>query len=163
MSTPDGIGADDWDVVHQLALDCVNAPDDEKESVRHRLLVYLDTLEARYGSLPSILATRADYLDSDDPKRLELLLRAYELAESRRDRVNALFVAHSLAELHLENRQAEDANRWLSRMRERLADVDDHGLAKDYERLREDYRRLLIVLASESGASRASETASTEE
>jgi hypothetical protein len=83
MSTLDGIDANDWEAVQDLAIDVVNAPDHEKTNVRQLLLDYLDTLEARYGTLPSILATRADYLEDDDPKREQLLLRAYELAESR--------------------------------------------------------------------------------
>ena len=57
----------------------------------------LDRLEVTYGALPSILATRADYLDDEDPRREELLLQAYALAESRHDTMNLLDVAHSLA------------------------------------------------------------------
>ncbi len=97
MRTSDGISAKDWDVVHDLAVDVVNAPDQDRPSLRRRLLEDLDRLEVTYGALPSILATRADYLDDEDPRREELLLQAYALAESRHDTMNLLDVAHSLA------------------------------------------------------------------
>jgi hypothetical protein len=158
MSTPDGIDAKDWEAVQDLAVDIVNAPDHEKASVRQLLLDYLDTLEARCGTLPSILATRADYLEDDDPRREQLLLRAYELAESRQDTANRLYIAHSLAELYLERRQLADADQWLSRMRQGLTDLDDPGLSEDYGCLREQYRRLVIMLASRGGESNQNQT-----
>ena len=84
MRTPDGITDADWDRVHELTLDCVNAPtDQEQDTCRCRLLLYLDALEEKYGVLASLLATRADF--TDDPAVQEwLLLRALALAEERR-------------------------------------------------------------------------------
>ena len=144
MPTPDGIGKDDWDAVHGLAVDIVNASEEDKPDLRRRLLDWLDKLENRYGPLPSILASRADYLDVDDPAREDLLLRAHAAAESTGDQLNLLETAHSLAELFLERNNLIEANRWLERMRHYLVQDTDSYLAKEYERLRATYRRLAI-------------------
>ena len=71
--TSDGISDADWDVVHALAVEIVNASESEA-AVRTTaaLLCHLDTLEQKYGALPSILATRADYVE-DAGERLRLL------------------------------------------------------------------------------------------
>jgi hypothetical protein len=144
MGTTDGISTDDWDNVHGLAVDIVNAPDNEKTELRQRLFDYLELLEVKYGPLPSILATRADYLDSDDPAREEFLLRAHTSAESRGDVKNLVYVSHSLGELYLERRRLADAEQWLSRMRQYIASCDETTYRADYERLRAEYRKLVI-------------------
>ena len=90
-TTPDGISSEDWDRVHELAIDVVNAEEGEEEDLcRSRLLEYLDELEAQYGARPSILATRADYLVNDVPGRLALFNRAYALAAEVDDVRNQL-------------------------------------------------------------------------
>jgi hypothetical protein len=114
--TSDGISQQDWDLVHELAVDVVNAADDDRDQHRHHLLQYLDELEVRYGPRPSILATRADYLDDNDPLREELLRNAHALAESIGDERNLLYVAESLVELYLEKKQLAQADTWLGRM-----------------------------------------------
>lgn len=143
MATSDGISSEDWDLVHGCAVDVVNAPDADKPQHRQRLLDCLEALEAKYGPLPSILATRADYLDEGDPAREQLLLRAFALAEARDDASNVVHVASSLAELFLDKRDLASADRWLTRMRESLGAGNDVDHA-EYERLRAEYRRLAI-------------------
>jgi hypothetical protein len=135
MSTPDGISTEDWDVVHELAVNLVNTDEERSEECRARLLRYLDKLEEKYGELPSILATRADYVD-DLNAREQLLTRAYSLAENRRDGRNALYLAHSLAELYVEEfKNGSEGRKWLERLRQRLVEVDDSWFAEEYERL----------------------------
>src|SRR5687768_7264811 len=124
MATSDGISTEDWDVVHAFAVEIVNAPDSEKQHHRNQLLQYLDALGVKYGPLPSILATRADYLDDEDRAREELLLRAHALAEGLSDTDNIVYVTQTLAELYLDKRDLTEANRWLSRMREYLVARD---------------------------------------
>ena len=118
MATSDGIRTEDWDVAHALAVEIVNAGSGRADEVRQQLLSYLEMLEQRYGALPSILATRADYLAPDDPAREELLIRAHAAAESRGDTANVVLAAQSLAELFLEWRRLPDADRWLTHLRE---------------------------------------------
>ena len=88
VMTPDGITSADWDRVAELALELSRHVDDEgSDEYRNRLLLYLDTLESKYGQLPSILATRADFWwDEQTATKEDLLIRAYQLAVERRDR-----------------------------------------------------------------------------
>jgi len=69
VMTPDGISTEEWDRVHAIAVDIVNASamDDGVLCAHHteRLFDLLDQLEAIYGRIPSLLDTRADY--TDDP------------------------------------------------------------------------------------------------
>ena len=147
MSTSDGIVTADWDVVHGLAVDVVNAADEEKAHHVRRLLDYLDVLESKYGPLPSILATRADYLDAEDPAREELLLHAQSIAEANADATNQLYVAQSLAELYLERADLKRADHWLTRMRDCLAARNGDDFS-EYERMRDQYRKAVIRSAS---------------
>lgn len=135
MTTPDGISTDDWDGVHSLAVEIVNADEDSAKKCRARLLKYLDGLEEKYGELPSILATRADYA-KDSRVKERLLKRAYALACARSDAHNALYSAHSLAELYIEDlRDAPDGRKWLEHMKQLLSQVDDSSFAEEYARL----------------------------
>jgi len=82
--TPDGISEDDWDRVHQAACDIVNASaaGDEALCEHHheRLFEIIGELEAVYGRLPSLLATRADFMD-DDAAAIPLLQEALVACE----------------------------------------------------------------------------------
>lgn len=81
MATSDGIATNDWETIRDLALTVVNrsgAGDDaslDRKSLRHAL----DKLEKKYGRLPSILSTRANYVD-DSELSLSLLKDAYVTA-----------------------------------------------------------------------------------
>ena len=137
MPTPDGISTEEWEEVHGLVLNIVNAETtDERARSQSRLFVFLDELEALYGALPSILATRADFVDDADV-RLHLLSDAYFVAEANDDRTNMLYVSHSLAEFHLDERPNLDiAEQWLERMKNHLVGIDDQDMADSYQRLR---------------------------
>jgi hypothetical protein len=70
MATFDGIGGEDRDVLHGLAVELVKAVDgDDEPACRAKLMQYLDRLEAKYGELPSILATRADHTQEAERDR----------------------------------------------------------------------------------------------
>jgi hypothetical protein len=146
MATSDGISTEDWEKVQEFAVDIANAPDDD--GLRNNLLKWLEQLERKYGSLPSVLATRADYLDSEDPQREQLLIRAYSAAKSRADVHNLVHIAHSLAELYLERRCAADADQWLTALRQNLVALESAHYLKEYRRLRSEYRSLVIGEAS---------------
>jgi hypothetical protein len=111
--TSDAISSEDWDRVHELAVDLVNASDDEDETARQRLFECLSGLTLKYGELPSIVATQADYVN--DPLESEaLFLRAFDLAQSRGDRSNIREISLSLASLYASTlRRPSDATRWL--------------------------------------------------
>jgi hypothetical protein len=146
MATTDGISTEDWDRVTALAFEIwEHLHDAQKERCRQDLFSYLDSLEVKYGALPSILATRADFMSEDDiPTKESLLLRAYALAIERRDAIKALAIAHSLADLYLDAlRKPVEGGTWLACLGAHLyADPDDAWWSKEYERLKELARAL---------------------
>jgi hypothetical protein len=142
VATPDGISGEDWDKVHELAVEIINADDVESEVRRSQLLSYLDQLEKKYGELPSILATRADYVEELESKE-ELLTRAYMLASTFQDAGNQLDVAHSLAELYIEEFQDPTEGKvWLERFGKQLEQTKETGYLEDYQRLRISIERI---------------------
>lgn len=137
MPTPDGISSDDWSVVRDLVMVIAAArtPADRYSAIR-RLFAFLDDLERTYGTRPSILATRADFLGNDD-RRVQMLEQAYSVAAMQSDHANMLFIAHSLAEFYLdEPPHPSNAQKWLAHMERHLATVDHREMAANYERLR---------------------------
>ena len=127
--TPDGIEASDWDQVHELALEVVNtsAEGDEAASIAasDRLRHLVDRLQEKYGPLPSLLATRADYVDRPEDREY-WLLAAYAQAEHRGDSKNKAFIAESLASFYIEERpDREQGTRWLETLVEHLGASGD--------------------------------------
>ena len=109
--TSDGISTQDWDRVHELAVDVVNSGEQDKEA-RNDLLGYLQQLKSKYGALPSILATEAEY--TDDPRVAEaLFLRAFDLSVTRGDTENLREIALSLANFYMDSRDFTAASQWL--------------------------------------------------
>ena len=138
--TFDGIRRQDWARVHECAVNIANAAlaDDEAAARQSTcdLLHVLEGLERRYGALPSILATRADYTD-DPPNRLTLYRAAYAAASARGDARNLVWIASSLAELYAEElRNPALAGEWLDRLETHLSDYDDEDEREELTRLR---------------------------
>ena len=69
---------------------------------RKRLMRALDRLEQKYGRLPSILSTRADYVD-DANISLSLLKEAYVSADEDSDLKNKVIIGSSIAEMYLDS------------------------------------------------------------
>ena len=89
--TPDGIDAANWDRVHELAVDIANCSIAEDGAWETGALIpligLLDELDDKYGPKPSLLATRADYVQLPED-RARLLLAAYSEAERITDATN---------------------------------------------------------------------------
>ena len=124
--TSDGISDEDWNDVHELAVEIVNhsAVDDHAAEARARALLMerLDRLDQKYGKRPSLLATRADYVESPN-ERERLLLSAFSEAERIKDSGNRMLVAESLASLYLEElHNLDEGARWLGVWRHELGD-----------------------------------------
>jgi hypothetical protein len=137
--TPDGIESSDWDEVLGLTAMIVNLSVGGDEGgaadARLRLLRLLSELEEKYGPKPSLLATRADYVDSLDEKE-NWLQRAYTLAHQLGDVMNMVWVASSLASFYIE--EAADTDKgaeWLSLTREHLAVAPDESEWDEVARL----------------------------
>jgi hypothetical protein len=137
--TPDGIDTTDWDRVKELAAHVVNASADDDEALGARcteeLLRLLDRLEEKYGELPSILATKADYID-DVLARLELLERAHKIAMGQGDTVNQTLTASSVAQVYIEElKDARKGRSWLEILRVSLEQSPDRSEKEEFERL----------------------------
>lgn len=123
--TSDGISTEDWNDVHELAVEIVNHCFAENHTAEARarasLMTLLDRLDQKYGQRPSLLATRADYVESPD-ERERLLLMAFSQAEHINDAENRMLVAHSLASLYIEElRHLDEGAKWLGVWRQELA------------------------------------------
>ena len=140
--TSDGISTEDWNRVVELSGEMVDSWDDEalSDASRRRLLACLDDLEAKYGELPSILFSRAEYVE-DDVFAEALTARAYDLALRREDHRGALDVCTSLAGLYAGLARAGSAGsdplpvkelalEWLDRAETHLHVGNEHDVAE---------------------------------
>lgn len=139
--TPDGISTEDWDRVHELALEVVNASGEGEEAASAaavvRLRELLDDLQERYGPLPSLLATRADYIHDAPEEREYWLTAAYEQAQKRCDVKNLVWIAASLATLYVDDlRDPTRGAQWLTLLEEHVRVSHDDSEAKEAVRLR---------------------------
>lgn len=141
MATSDGIATNDWETIRDLAATVVNrsGAGDDGALDRKRLLRALDKLEKKYGRLPSILSTRADYVDNSELS-ISLLKEAYVTACERSDVKNKAFISSTLSELYLETFQREDLARfWLELFKKDLGSYSE-----------DDYLQKLCAGLSES-------------
>jgi hypothetical protein len=135
--TSDGIAKSDWTRVEALAQEIAELAEDEDTSRRdaiRRLFGVLDELEQKYGSKPSLMATRADYLDEDG--RATLLEKAFALASSIGDGANRTFISSSLAEFYADDlKDLERAKYWVDRLGESLKNHFDEQENATFARL----------------------------
>jgi hypothetical protein len=126
--TPDGIPTSEWGRVHELAVEIANTSmqDDDvlSEAKAEEMLSCLRELRIRYGDLPSILGTLADYTD-DEVERYDLYARA--VAEARRigDDKNLLILLESI--LELESLDGDQRVFWERQMEAQKVEPDAPG------------------------------------
>lgn len=149
--TSDGIITTDWEQVQELACEIVNTSSTGNEQASleatERLLLLLDTLQEKYGELPSILATKADYLD-DTTERVCLLKRAYERAGVLLDNDNLLLICFSIAEIYIDElTDLENSQIWLQTLERNLA--DSLGDSEDLNNLKRKFEELKKKLSAE--------------
>jgi hypothetical protein len=147
MPTTDGITNRDWDKVHTLALLVVKASGSKPSNLKAakaRLLRYLEKLESKYGELPSILATRADFI-TNTAESLTLLKRAYALAKKSNDKANLTYIASSIAELYVEYRcDKKHGKIWLEKLRTCLINCFDKGEYGVYKALQKVVKKRVL-------------------
>ena len=139
IATSDGISRDDWNIIHVLAVEIANAAMAEdsiaEADARSKMLDHLALLADQYGNKPSILATRADYIDNP-AEQVALLEKAYSLAVELADYPNMTLIAHSLSVVLIETLGDIDAGREsLMRLKSCLAQYSEEYEAGDYGRL----------------------------
>ena len=143
--TPDGISSVDWDRVKELAAEVVNLSGADQyeasDAVARELVALLLALENKYGPLPSLLATRADYVEST-AERGDLLLASYRESKRRGDVRSQAWIAHSLASHYVEAvPDSEEGDRWLHITQQHLQAFPDEEVDDDLYRLRAVLRR----------------------
>jgi hypothetical protein len=115
--TSDGIKNKDWDEIRELAFALTASTRDEDEVMARvnceHLHDALDRLEEIYGKLPSILATRGDFVrDGEDP--IPFWKDAYVLALQKNDSKNILYTSSSLADHFANAKCYDEALQWLA-------------------------------------------------
>ena len=137
--TEDGIATEDWGRVHELAVEVVNLSAAGEIAASGeaslRLVEALDDLQEKYGPLPSLLATRADYLDKFEDREY-WYLAAYRLAAQRHDVRNLESISESLASLYADNRRWPEAREWVGRLEQHLVLCPDSFDAEQAVRIR---------------------------
>lgn len=141
--TPDGLSTEDWDRVHETALEIVHASsmDDEILCSHHteHMFEILDELETRYGRIPSVLATRADYID--DP--LMAIALHEEVLLIATDPLSRRFSLQSLIRLMIDLCYEGSSIQVLLDELERVTDLDAESFdADEFRELQEDFKQL---------------------
>jgi hypothetical protein len=137
--TEDGIATEDWDRVHELALEVVNSSGEgdipASEQASRHLVELLDDLQEKYGPLPSLLATRADYLDRFEDREY-WYLAAYKQAAERGEAKNLVSISESLASLYAEHLHWRQAAEWVGLLEQHLIVCPDSFDAEQALRIR---------------------------
>ncbi len=133
--TPDGISTEDWDRVQEAVIDVVNASAIEDDILcdHHtgRLCDILDELELRYGRIPGILATRADFTDAPAPA---IALHKEALAVSK-DPVSTRLSLQSLIRILIDENEDESSISTYLKKLERVTGLGSNS--SDLDELRE--------------------------
>ena len=135
--TSDGISNEDWIVVQQYAADICNQSAEGLNSafLEKKLVAFLGELEVKYGRLPSILSTLADYCD-DVNLSLSLNKEAFVSASEISDFKNMSLISSILTELYLEEMiDMDKAKYWIGVLRECLNKFQDDDLMETFSEL----------------------------
>lgn len=138
IKTSDGIKLSDWNIIIDCVAQIANASANGAEDLIliNNLFRELKTLEIKYGRLPSLLATEADYVD-DATVMVSLLKEAYSSACEIHDIKNKTYISSSLVEAYLE--EIEDSMRtkyWFSVFTEDLKLYSDSYLIELHQELK---------------------------
>lgn len=121
MNTNNGITKKDWDRVIALSADIANitAIDEDASEATVLLLNEIQRLKKKYGRVPSLLATQAEY--SAPKLKCKLLKEAYITADELNDRQNKAYISSTMLEDYIEQDAPEDLKLfWFSKF---LSDI----------------------------------------
>lgn len=107
----------------------------------------LAQMQRKYGPLPTLLATKADFT-VNTAKRHVLLKKAWRTAAKLDDKANLVLISSSLAELCLEDlKDLAEGDQWLAKLKSALELFDDKRERAEWSRLSKLSRRLKAKLA----------------
>ncbi len=137
--TSDGISGFDWDKIRGMSADVANAAicDDQGalRKARSEILSAIKQFIVKYGEKPSLLATKADYVE-DLNDRIPLLEKAYEISCDTCDVRNKTYISQSLAELYIDDmKDMQKGAFWVKNLAESLASYSEPYEAEEYIRL----------------------------
>jgi hypothetical protein len=137
----DQISKADWAKIHELSVDAANASAEESETLleetRVALLSLIDELLSEYGEKASLLSVKASYLE-DDQESINLLKKAYALAEKDNDPYTMAEVARDLSSTYWDFLDDwENAKLWNNRLGICLEREADETWQEFYEEMLE--------------------------
>jgi len=138
MPTRDGVSDRDWSVVKSLALNIakMSEQDADTSDMERELHKYLDWLEQKYGEMPSILATRAEYTDNARDA-VALYEKAYASACIIKCNYEKSYISLSIAELYIvELKEVKAGKYWLRLLERNMNDFADNYILEAYDTLR---------------------------
>lgn len=138
-TTSDGIIDEDWEFVRVCAEQLC---DPEYQGMERGLLLrnlnnVLVNLKRKYGRLPSILATEADYCETIEEK-ISLLKEAYVTACEISDIKNKTYICSSLAEEYLFEKEYSRSMYWLNELKNDLVNWSDDYTNDLFDEVKEE-------------------------
>lgn len=138
--TSDGLSDEVWEEVVALSADIANAvvANDDRlaGAITKKLLRHLNELERKYGALPSILAAKAECVNTSE-EQITLLERAWSAASKLSDMENLVLISSSLAQLCVEElHDCDQGRKWLTLLETSLENYWDDDEYRELERLR---------------------------
>ncbi len=137
----------DWEKVTTLACNFANAVEEHNEKLscryRNRIHKLLNNLMEKYGELPSLLATKADYTENIREK-LPLLRKSYSLALKAKDHPNLTWVSSSIAEIYIDElKNLRSGRHWVSLLEKHLQFHSDDEEKNHLQKLKKQLRYLV--------------------
>lgn len=127
-----------WEKITEVACKITNSKT-EKNTIMNldKLFVLLDNYEKEFGETSESLATRADYLLIGAPyKSLELLHKAYNIANKLKDIKEEILIIESISTIYVEDlEEYNNGMRWLRLLKEKSKYVDDEYIKEVYEEI----------------------------
>lgn len=139
-STSEGIPRNEWMLVEDLAdkvLDANLSGDLVIElKYKEQMINLLDKLQTKYGELPSIYATKADYID-DIQQEVVLLKKGFDIANNLNDKKNRTLISGSLAQRYIEElRDKANGIIWINKIEDCLKEYYDKDEAEQCSELK---------------------------
>lgn len=142
------LSRNEWGEIQGLSYAIANASSLEdnltNDTLTKELLYKLDRLKLKYGALPILLSTRADYIENIN-ERLKLYKQAFYGALETIDKQCVTQSAESIAELYVdEMRDYNNGNIWLKKLRYVTEKYGDQWVIGNLNDLQANLNRLEI-------------------
>ena len=143
-----GITKNEHEVLIELICDIVNDSDDdqfyENPECTNNLLNELDRLDSKYGEMPMLISTRADFTD-DVKIQIKLYKKAIQLALKSGDISTLVMAAESLVEIYVSDYpNSREALEWFDKLKIYNNGYGDKYIISTYPELKAKINRMGI-------------------